>query len=87
MSDNAPQDFVSLRWRKAPWIQAVLLILFTVVAYYPALRGGYVWDDDDYVTNNPTLRSVEGLWRIWSDRKSTRLNSSHVALSRMPSSA
>ena len=25
--------------------------------------------------------------RDWSDRKSTRLNSSHVALSRMPSSA
>ena len=24
---------------------------------------------------------------FWSDRKSTRLNSSHVALSRMPSSA
>ena len=27
------------------------------------------------------------VWRIVTDRKSTRLNSSHVALSRMPSSA
>ncbi len=31
----------------------------------PALRGGYVWDDDDYVTRNRTLQDAEGLRRIW----------------------
>ena len=37
----------------------------------------------DYIA---TVRSLRfGLW--WSDRKSTRLNSSHRSLSRMPSSA
>ena len=31
---------------------------------------------------------MNALWlSLWTDRKSTRLNSSHVALSRMPSSA
>jgi hypothetical protein len=35
------------------------------VAYLPALRAGWVWDDDYYVTNNPTLNSLEGLKRIW----------------------
>src|SRR2546423_729346 len=30
-----------------------------------ALRGGFIWDDDDYVTNNPNLRSLSGLSDIW----------------------
>ena len=30
---------------------------------------------------------TSGFCRIWADRKSTRLNSSHVSESRMPSSA
>ncbi len=46
---------------------AVLLLVGTVVVYAPALRGGFVWDDDVYVTQNATLRSVEGLGRIWFD--------------------
>ena len=26
--------------------------------------GGFVWDDDDYITNNQTLGSLEGLGQI-----------------------
>ena len=37
----------------------------TVVAYIPAMNGGFVWDDDSYVTENPTLRTLDGLGRIW----------------------
>ena len=44
---------------------AVLLALLTVVAYWPALRSGFIWDDDLYVTHNPTLRSAQGLYDIW----------------------
>lgn len=43
------------------------LMLFAVLAYYPALSGGFVWDDDSYVTNNKTLRTMEGLLRIWTE--------------------
>ena len=35
-----------------------------MLAYGPALRAGFIWNDSDYVTN-PTLRSLHGLWRIW----------------------
>lgn len=42
-----------------------------VAAYLPALRAGFVWDDDDYVTENPMLRSADGLRRIWSDTSAT----------------
>ena len=33
------------------------------------------------------IDEFKGAWRAIGDRKSTRLNSSHYALSRMPSSA
>jgi len=42
------------------------IVLLVVAAYVPALRSGYIWDDDVYVTNNVTLRSVEGLWSSWA---------------------
>ena len=31
------------------------------------MRGGFIWDDNDYVTDNAALRSIDGLWRIWSE--------------------
>ena len=34
-------------------LRSAVLILITFVAHIPALRGGFIWDDDDYVTNNP----------------------------------
>ncbi|HUJ72967.1 MAG TPA: tetratricopeptide repeat protein, partial [Verrucomicrobiae bacterium] len=45
---------------------AALIIVLTVLAYLPALHGGFVWDDDFYVTENPTLRSLDGLRQIWT---------------------
>lgn len=42
-----------------------LLAAVTAVAYLPALQAGFVWDDDDYVTHNATLRSLGGLVAIW----------------------
>ena len=42
----------------------------TLLAYLPALRAGFVWDDDGFVTK-PELRSLAGLWRIWTDLSST----------------
>src|SRR5262245_23858300 len=42
-----------------------LFVALVVVAYLPVLRGGFIWDDDAYVTENLTLRSLDGLRRIW----------------------
>jgi tetratricopeptide (TPR) repeat protein len=49
----------------------VLLCLATFLAYLPALRGGMLWDDSGHVTR-PDLRSLHGLWRIWSDPGATQ---------------
>jgi Flp pilus assembly protein TadD len=43
----------------------LLLAVVTVIAYLPALRGGFIWDDDAYVTQNALLTAPDGLSRIW----------------------
>jgi tetratricopeptide (TPR) repeat protein len=42
-----------------------------LIAYWPALHGGFVWDDDAHVTK-PALQSLHGLWRIWFDVGATQ---------------
>jgi tetratricopeptide (TPR) repeat protein len=45
---------------------AALVIGATFLAYLPALGGGFIWNDGDYVTK-PSLRSLGGLARIWTE--------------------
>jgi tetratricopeptide (TPR) repeat protein len=63
------------RLSTASWIpvllQGAVIVLLTLVAYFPALRAGYIWDDDEYVTHNLTLRSLTGLRRIWVEPGAT----------------
>jgi tetratricopeptide (TPR) repeat protein len=44
---------------------AALIVAATATAYTPALQAGFIWDDDDYVTENPLLPAPDGLRRIW----------------------
>jgi len=37
------------------------------------MQGGFVWDDDDHLTENQTIRSLKGLGQIWFAPKSTYL--------------
>jgi tetratricopeptide (TPR) repeat protein len=48
-----------------PVWQGALIVLLVFLAYLPALRGGFIWDDDVYVTENTTLHDGEGLQQIW----------------------
>jgi tetratricopeptide (TPR) repeat protein len=48
-----------------PVWQGGLIVLLVFLAYLPALRDGFIWDDDSYVTENPTLHDPGGLQRIW----------------------
>ena len=47
------------------WWLGIFLIVATLVVYWPALHGGFIWDDDDHISTNATLRSLSGLWDIW----------------------
>lgn len=44
---------------------ALLIVVLTSLAYVPAIRGGYIWDDREYVWANDALRSLEGLRQLW----------------------
>jgi tetratricopeptide (TPR) repeat protein len=44
---------------------AVAIVFLVFLAYFPVFSAGFIWDDDDHVTNNETLRSAEGLREIW----------------------
>ena len=35
------------------------------------MQGEFIWDDDDYVTENRTLRSLGGLRQIWLEPRSS----------------
>jgi tetratricopeptide (TPR) repeat protein len=56
---------------RTTWVQTALLVMMTLVVYLPALRCGFVWDDDAYVTQNSTLLTTEGLLKIWADPAAT----------------
>ena len=48
-----------------------VIFAVTLLAYLPAMRGGFLWDDDFHVTQ-PDLQSVEGLKRIWCEMGATQ---------------
>jgi tetratricopeptide (TPR) repeat protein len=50
-----------LRYAAAGLALGALIIL----AYRPAWSGGFIWDDDYYISNNPLLVLPDGLKRIW----------------------
>lgn len=47
-------------------VAGILLVIFiTAIFYIPAIRGGFVWDDERAILNNKLLRTTEGLKNIW----------------------
>jgi tetratricopeptide (TPR) repeat protein len=48
-----------------------LIFCLTLLAYLPALSGGFIWDDAGHVTR-PDLRSLHGLGRIWFEVGATQ---------------
>ena len=51
--------------RRSAFIFAFILVAATILAYSPAWNGGFLWDDDVYITNNELLTAPDGLRRIW----------------------
>ncbi len=58
--------------RRTWLVPALLLVGLTAGAYVPAMSGGFIWDDDDYVQDNLALRSLAGLGQIWFQPGTTR---------------
>src|SRR4051794_13980012 len=55
--------FSSPRFRAC--LFGLLLVAATIFVYQPAWHGGFLWDDDLYITKNHLLIAPDGLQRIW----------------------
>jgi len=51
---------------------AVALLALTVIVYWPVKQAGFIWDDDDHVTENPAMTSPDGFVKIWSSLSVSR---------------
>lgn len=63
-SNVAKHSSSTTRSRAVP--VACLLLAITVVAYLPALEGGFVFDDGLYLTQDVRMESLAGLGEIWT---------------------
>ena len=54
---------ISPRWSHA--LPMATLLLLIIAAFWPALFGGFVWDDNRYIVEEDQVRLVGGLADIW----------------------
>ena len=57
---------------------AAALVIATLLAYWPTLQNGFVWDDDLWLTHNEAVQAPGGLgdiWRLDLDAQSGHLHS------------
>lgn len=47
-------------------LTAAAICVVTWLTYLPALRAGFIWDDDFYLTGNRTIQQPGGLARTWT---------------------
>lgn len=52
------------RWRFL-LLQASVIVLAGCWVFFPAIHGGWLWDDHSEVLQNPDLRDPHGLWKTW----------------------
>src|ERR1051325_4183032 len=52
------------KWRAIGF--GVALLVLTLAAYGPALRAGFIWDDDHHVTANRCIVGPLGFRAIWT---------------------
>lgn len=71
---QTPLPAASPRPGAPPWPTGwvcTLIVLVTALAYWPALSGGFIWDDNGHVTR-ADLRDLSGLFRIWFEFGATQ---------------
>lgn len=52
-------------------LAGVALTILILLVYSPIRSAGFLWDDVEYITENPALRDADGLRRIWSEPGAT----------------
>lgn len=50
----------------SPWAAGAVIVLMAVAFYWPALHAGFIWDDDQHLTQNPAIIGPIGFKDIWT---------------------
>ena len=58
-------DLRPARPRLACAVQAIVICAAAVWAYWPALRGAWIWDDGLEIAANPLVHASDGWWKAW----------------------
>jgi len=53
-------------------LSILALVLVTTISYDHTLSAGFIWDDDDHLTQNPAVAAPDGLRLIWSSLSISR---------------
>lgn len=59
---------VNCRHAIHPILAGVLLVGVTLLAFWPAQRGGFIWDDNIHLTQNPSIVGPLELKTIWTSK-------------------
>jgi Flp pilus assembly protein TadD len=62
-ADDAPAARSHAMPRWLPWVALPLLV---ALAYEPVRHAGFLWDDDDHLTENACIVGSKGFWDIWT---------------------
>ncbi|HEX3730430.1 MAG TPA: hypothetical protein VHV47_11540, partial [Opitutaceae bacterium] len=66
MTKPAPSPAADLAGSVPAWLRAALIVAAAVFVFAGSTHGGWLWDDNQEVTENAVLRDPSGLVRIWS---------------------
>ena len=58
-------QITTLNSRQRSQLLGASLILAAIIAYLPAVKAGFIWDDDVLLTANSNMQGIAGLGRIW----------------------
>ena len=62
---GSPSILSQLGTRSQKWAGVALIAILALAAYWPSLRGGFIWDDGLLVSQSEVAHSSDGLYRIW----------------------
>ncbi len=51
------------------WLWGLLLVGAVIIAYQPVWHAGFIWDDDNFLFNNPLIKQANGLYQFWFTTK------------------
>ena len=66
-TDDVRHAKAGLRVGRTDLLRALILALAVLVAYLPARKATYLWDDAQSILLNPLVHKPDGLWRIWAE--------------------